>query len=164
MFFFLNPDDVPVIDTDSDSEEPEPVEADSGQRISDSDSESGRENPKQDPTTHVSHVEIPSLTALSVVEPEPVRSWWLLCADTATRWRHATSFASRVCRQRVFLMRLPGLSAYALFLEAGPLVSVPFPRIQETEPAIGKINERTHDNSRHGTARITETLERNSLW
>lgn len=144
---FFNPDEVPVIDTDSDSEEPEPVEADSGQWISDSDSESCQENLKPVPTTHVSHVEAPPLSALSVVEPEPVCSWWLLCADTATRWRHATSFTSRVCRRPVFLMRLPGLSACALFLEAGPLVSVPFPRIQETEPAIGRIHEHTHDNS-----------------
>lgn len=60
-FSLFNPDDVPAIDTDSDVGEPvEPVEVDSGQQISDFDSESCQENPEPVATTQVSHVETPS--------------------------------------------------------------------------------------------------------
>lgn len=79
----------------------EPVEADSGQQISDFDSESCQESPEPDPTTDVSLAETPS-------------------AYMDTRWRNVTSLATHACQQCLLVITLPGLSVYALFLEVGP--------------------------------------------
>lgn len=92
-FPLFNSDDVPAIDTDSDVDQPgEPLEADSGQRISDVDSESCHESPEPVPTTHVSPVEAPPFSA--VVKSEHARSRWLSCAYGDARWRSGSSVAT----------------------------------------------------------------------
>lgn len=105
------PDDFPAIDTDSDVDDlEERADADSGQQISDCDSESCHQNPEPIQPAGVSNVKNSCSHQAQNAHAHVGCHAPLWTLDGATRPFFFSFFflAPRMCQQRVFLITFPG--------------------------------------------------------